>query len=295
MESLAAKGEDCLLIGDLNRPMDKPTELQKTRLMKAWIDTGKVQLLNDPKIHTRIDPVTGRGSTLDLGIITPSLKARVEHFKVDTYRRWSLHGTITSKSTGRIQIGKWSDHKGIECKLKVTILAATKAGNSPVINYGAEGGWVRYHTISNRRAPDVVKLIDAHNDVDLRQNALNLLKLEIDIEAFGIRYRPKGISHKKQTKRKQSHLQNLEDIIKEENATLKAEYIELNKIKDPNAKIWKIRASVLGPKHKAQEPTCINHPATGELIANPEDIKRVSLEHNLQIFKKKKKGLRIKN
>ena len=72
IEGLAAKGEDCLLIGDLNRPMDKPTELQKTRLMKSWFDTGKVQLLNDPKIHTQIDPVTGRGSTLDLGIITPS-------------------------------------------------------------------------------------------------------------------------------------------------------------------------------------------------------------------------------
>ena len=30
MEGLTQTGEDCLLIGDLNRPMDKPTELQKT-------------------------------------------------------------------------------------------------------------------------------------------------------------------------------------------------------------------------------------------------------------------------
>ena len=80
----------------------------------------------------------------------------------------------------------------------------------------------------------------------------------------------------------------MEDIIKEEKATLISEFIKLNKIKDPNAKIWKIRSSILGPKHKAQEPTCINPPATGELIANPEDIKRVSLEHNLQILKTNK-------
>ena len=108
-------------------------------------------------------------------------KRKMEHFKVYTYRHWALHSTITSKPTGRIQIGKWYNHKGIECKLKVTILAATKAGNSPVINYNAEGGWDRYHTISNRRAPDIVKLIDEHHDVDLRQTALNLLKLEIYI------------------------------------------------------------------------------------------------------------------
>ena len=118
----------------------------------------------------------------------------------------------------------------------------------------------------------------------MRQTALNLLKLDIDIEVFGITFRPKGISQKKQSKKKQSNLKNLEDIIKEENATIRAEYVELNKIKDPNAKIWKIRSSILGPKHKAQEPTCINHPVTGELVANPEEIKRVTLERNLQIL-----------
>ena len=78
----------------------------------------------------------------------------------------------------------------------------------------------------------------------------------------------------------------MEDIIKEENATLRAEYVALNKIKDPNAKIWKIRASIVGPKNKAQEPICINHPNTGELVSNPEEIKRVTLEHNLKILKK---------
>ena len=77
LESITQKGEDCILMGDLNRPMDKPTELQKTRIMQAWIDSGKVLMLNDPKVHTRIDPVTGRGSTLELAIINLSLKSKV--------------------------------------------------------------------------------------------------------------------------------------------------------------------------------------------------------------------------
>ena len=129
----------------------------------------------------------------------------------------------------------------------------------------------------------MVNLIEEHPNIDLRQTALNLLKLEIAIEAFGIRYRPKGISHKKQGKRKKSQLQDLEDIIKEENDTLKAEYQKVCKIKDPTTKI---RTSVLGPKHKAPDPTCISHPTTGELIATPEEIKKVSLEHNLEILTK---------
>ena len=88
------------------------------------------------------------------------------------------------------------------------------------------------------------------------------MALDLGRKAFHTKNRPNA-----------NNLQDLEDIIKEENATLKAEYVALTKIKDPNAKIWKIRSSVLGPKHKAQEPTCINHPVTGELVANPEDIK----------------------
>ena len=213
---------------------------------------------------------------------------KVSHFKVDTERRWSLHGTARTKSGGYGAIGKYSDHLGIECKVRVTILAHTNEGNSPVINYGIEGGWARYHKISDERAPDVEKLIVDYNDVDLRQTALNLLKLDIDIAAFGISYKPKGISHKKFKQRRKCQVKSLEEIVKADNDKLRAEYVELNKLPDANAKIWKLRRSILGPKHKPQVPTCINHPNTGEIISDPEEIKRVTLEHNIKILTKNK-------
>ena len=74
-----------------------------------------------------------------------------------------------NKTTRRIYIGTWSDHKKIECKLNVTVLAAKTAGNSPVINYAAQGGWDRYNDISNKKAPDVVNLIDEDPSIHLRQ------------------------------------------------------------------------------------------------------------------------------
>ena len=73
-------------------------------------------------------------------------------------------------------------------------MAAKNAGNVPMINYSAPGGWARYIEVSNRRAPDVVAIIDKHEDINLRQIALILLKLEIDVEAFGIKYRQQGLN-----------------------------------------------------------------------------------------------------
>ena len=127
--------------------MDKPPEQPKTRLMQAWFDSGKVELLNDPKVHNRFCPVTGKGSTLDLAVITPGLRSWVELFRVDKRRLWSVHGT--AKTSGNIQ----------------------------VINYSAQVGWNRYIDIINKRALDVFNLIDAHQDIDLRQTALSEISL----------------------------------------------------------------------------------------------------------------------
>ena len=55
----------------------EPTELPKARMIQSWFDSGKVELLNAPKFHTKIDPATGKGSTLDLAVITPWLRSSV--------------------------------------------------------------------------------------------------------------------------------------------------------------------------------------------------------------------------
>ena len=57
-------------------------------------------------------------------------------------------------------------------------------------------------------------------------------------------------------------------------ATLKIQMLRFDKIK----------TSILGPKHKAPEPTCIRQPDTGELVARPEEIKNVSIKHNIKIL-----------
>ena len=52
-------------------------------------------------------------------------------------------------------------------------------------------------------------------------------------------------------------------------------------------KIYKLKNVINGPKVEATEPTTINVPITGELITDNEEIKRVSLEHNVNILTNK--------
>ena len=53
-------------------------------------------------------------------------------------------------------------------------------------------------------------------------------------------------------------------------------------------RIYKLKNVINGPKVEALEPTAINDPITGELITDNEEIKRVSLEHNVKILTKNK-------
>ena len=46
--------------------------------------------------------------------------------------------------------------------------------------------------------------------------------------------------------------------------------------KDINARVYKLRSILNGPKIKPTEPACINDPETGELITNTDQIKQTT-------------------
>ena len=47
-----------------------------------------------------------------------------------------------------------------------------------------------------------------------------------------------------------------------------------------------MKECITGPKIKAQETMAINDPTIGELITDQEQIKKVSLDHNIKILTK---------
>ena len=58
--------------------------------------------------------------------------------------------------------------------------------------------------------------------------------------------------------------------------------------KKVNKRMWKLKELLYRPKVGNSEPSCINDPASGDLITDKETIKEVSLRHCYDILTKNK-------
>ena len=67
-------------------------------------------------------------------------------------------------------------YPGIECT------SAKTAVKEPIIKYGFIGGWDWFVKLADRRAPDIEALEDICLNINERQAALNIIKLEVDME-----------------------------------------------------------------------------------------------------------------
>ena len=58
-----------IISGDFNRPLDSSKTSYGTGLLEKWLSSDPVKLLNNRKVDTRYDPITGKGSLLDLSVV----------------------------------------------------------------------------------------------------------------------------------------------------------------------------------------------------------------------------------
>ena len=77
-----------------------------------------MHILNNKAIPTRIDPHTGKGSTLGLGVVSLNIKNLIMKFEVDTDRNWSPF-SLKQVRGGQFE-QKFSDHMGIKMEIKIT-------------------------------------------------------------------------------------------------------------------------------------------------------------------------------
>ena len=280
VQDIIAKGQSVLLMGDMNKKINQENKSPSTNLLLEWLKEETMNLLNNPCLSTRIDPVSGKGSTLDLAIVSTDILQNVNSFTIDSNKEmtpFSIH-----KKKGDLY-KKYTDHFSINLKLTLPATKLKKAKNVPYIDLKNKNGWVKYKEISDKYANLVEEKVKTVKCIDQLETELHIIETEILIDSFGIKWRKPGRKIKKRKNIKGKELKEMvdEDIIELDELLSKG-----YKCKDLSQKIYKLKEIIAGPKIKAQETMAINDPATGELITDPEQIKEVSLQHNLKILKK---------
>ena len=127
-----------------------------------------------------------------------------------------------------------------------------------------------------------MEAIRVEEDIDRLERKLEIINLDILVDSFGIIWQFQGKS-KKQKKRDSKQIKEIYQQQQEElDEMLSQGY---NK-EDMNAKIYKLKQMITGPKIQAAESMCIQDPKSGELITDYETIKETYLEHTTKILSK---------
>ena len=279
-DEILERGESLYITGDFNKNLFVEKPSFGSKLVMDWLDeNGTLKLLNNAEKATRIDPVSKKGSILDLGIISTNISSNVTGFYVDTEAKYTPF-SITKKYG--VLNKKYTDHRALIVSLNLPFYV-NKASNkrTPLINMSNTEGWKNYEKISDEYSDILSNIISNNDDVNYIDRQLELYNIEMMVKAFGITWKSE-----KQKKKKKADPKSLKELY-EDNLN-EMDVILNNGItgKSLMNKIYYLKQCITGNKVKSQNPSAICHPETNELIVNKEEIKEVSLQHNLKILKK---------
>ena len=188
----AAKGEDVIIMGDCNAPMNPGTftKVPAQKIIEEWEKSGKVRILNDKTKPTRVPTQKkSQANCVDLTFVTPGITEKGVKFTLDETRAWTparVAPTGKKAPNGGLICRKTtpSDHMAMEAEIHVNIVVPNKTGNIPMINYNKDDGWSQYYINSNKVANDIRRLTKKYKDVNERQDALKLLLHNLDINTL---------------------------------------------------------------------------------------------------------------
>ena len=148
---------------------------------------------------THIDPATGKGSILDLGIVSSSINSCVRSFTVDTKQEFTPF-SITKK--GGTIVKKETDHSSLFIQMTIPSQPEVRAKEVPVINFNNAAGWDKYPNVSNKHSEEIIKTIAKIDDMNVLKRKLDIIDSNILIESFGITWRKIGGSSNNKKERK---------------------------------------------------------------------------------------------
>ena len=162
MEAIRARGEFCLVLGDLNKlvgtgqlgvPGNHPEVSLGGRLLRDLLATRNWFLVNGlgPEVvtggpYTRKDPATGNLSCLDMFVVSRELLPFVKKLQIDSQREMAVARAV---KTGQKYQRVYSDH--FTCIMTLSDLPKEKEikqQKQTMWNLSKEGGWDKYKVLS---------------------------------------------------------------------------------------------------------------------------------------------------
>ena len=293
METIRARGEFCLLAGDLNKlvgndDLGVPGNHQEIsaggRLLRNLLQTGNWTLVNgmgkdivEGGPFTREDPATGILSCLDLFVVSKELRPFVAKLVIDREKKMTVARATKRKESTKLT---FSDHYSAVISLvNLPRSKAEKNEKQSKWNLAKVGGWMKYKEESSKYCKALENVIeDVNANIDEKYEKFKKIHNKIKFKAFG----KVTIGTKKESKTKSRT--DGEDLAKElleaQQNRADAEINEIERTKGGKVgKVWEIKKKVIGGKKAAIEATTIINPKSGKLALTKNEIKKVTLQY----------------
>ena len=278
VNDILARGQSCILMGDFNRNIFSDSPSPGSKLLLNWLDEDKtLTVLNDANVNTRYDPATGKGSILDLCLISKNIEKCVKGLYVDTDKKMTAYSIVKTESGLQ---KKFSDHRSLMLQIEIPIFMQKPKNATPVINFANKLGWSKLAEVSNKYSEEINQIIENNDDINTIERKIGIIDEQINMEAFGVVWK------KTTKKQKKKDNKELKELFEEQIADLEEAMSEGMSSADLSKKVYSIRNAIKGNKISKQESQAINDPLSGDLITDPEEIKSKSLAHNLRILTK---------
>ena len=287
METVRARGEFCLLAGDLNKligsdkfgvPGNEPAISPGGHLLRELLATEDWILVNglgeevvEGGPYTRQDPATGKESCLDLFVASRELRPYISKLLIDSDRKMAVFRV--TKSQGKYK-KVFSDH--YSCLLTISSLPFQQAGRGEKQvrwNLAKKDGWQKYKELSDQNSSKLNKIIE-DEDLTMQEimDKVDKVQEKIKYKAFG------KVTIGKKTAREpkeEESMENVEDIFNEQAEKAMEEIEKIQKEnKSKLGRVWDVRKRVIGGKKTNIETNAVENPETKSLVVDKSEIKK---------------------
>ena len=300
MEEVRARGELCLLVGDLNKLVgcdewgvegNHPEVSPGGRLLREMFMTREWVLVNSlgeevvqGGPHTRVDPATSGMSCLDLFIVSKELRPYVSGLLVDSARAMTPARVVTTGGRRRMV---YSDHYSCVLTLSGLPRAQNKAQSQEKVarwNLAKEDGWKKYKELTDIYSKKLEE-IDDDMDIEGTYKKFEDIHNKIKFKAFGKVTLKTTAENTNEEDKDETEEETLERIWKEQERRADIEVKEISMKSGKLNKIWELRKRIVGNKKDTMQATAIVNPNTKKIEVTKCKIKSISLQHCIETLK----------